>query len=191
MEREGHRFDLKDGTRPPDGSGVGPWLGLLIARIGLMPLAAAATLGLLAGIGFFTFGYGNGAAYLSNDPTACANCHVMQGHYDAWLNSSHRNVATCNDCHLSHSFLGKWMVKADNGFFHSLAFTTGGFDEPIRIKRRNARVVQNACLYCHRELVENMLPEEPGGDMLACVKCHSDVGHDERRVGVTTTDGRG
>jgi cytochrome c nitrite reductase small subunit len=153
----------------------------LIVQIGFLPLAIALVLGLLGGIGVFTFGYGEGTAYLSNDPAACANCHVMQDHYNAWQASSHKNVATCNDCHLPHNFVGKWITKGDNGFFHSLAFTTGDFHEPIQIKARNRRVTQNACLYCHGDFVHNMLPAEPGGDMLLCVKCHSDVGHSQRR----------
>jgi len=155
-------------------------LGAMLFSLGFLPVGVALLGGALAGLGFFTFGYGEGASYLSNDPRACANCHIMQDHYDAWLNSSHKHVATCNDCHLPHNFLGKWITKSDNGFFHSLAFTTGGFHEPIQIKPRNARVVQNACLYCHSDFVHNMLPEAPGGDMLSCVKCHSSVGHAER-----------
>lgn len=145
-----------------------------------LAIVVALSLGILGGLGAFTFGYGEGAAYLSNDPSACTNCHVMQGHYDGWLKSSHRNVATCNDCHLPHDFLGKWITKGDNGFFHSLAFTTNDFHEPIQIKDRNARVTQNACLHCHSEFVNHMLPVQPGGDMLACVKCHADVGHAQR-----------
>ena len=31
-----------------------------------------------------------GASYLTDDPAACANCHVMQEHFDAWPRSSHR-----------------------------------------------------------------------------------------------------
>jgi cytochrome c nitrite reductase small subunit len=135
---------------------------------------------MLAGLGAFTFGYGEGYAYLSNNPAACANCHVMQGHYDSWLKSSHKDVATCNDCHLSHHPIGKWVTKADNGFFHSLAFTTGGFPEPIAIKPRNSRVTQQACLHCHADFVHEMLPSKPGGDMLNCSTCHSDVGHAHR-----------
>jgi cytochrome c nitrite reductase small subunit len=101
----------------------------------------------------------------------------MQSQYDAWLKSSHHAVATCNDCHLPHDFFGKWRVKADNGFFHSLAFTTGAFKDPIQIKPRDARVVQQACIYCHKDLVNHMLPDRPGGDMLSCVSCHPSVGH--------------
>lgn len=164
----------------PKRAGRGPWRRGLIAQVGFLPLAAAVVLGMLAGLGAFTFGYGQGAAYLSNDPAACANCHVMQGHFDSWQNSSHAHVATCNDCHLSHHPIGKWVVKADNGFFHSLAFTTGHFPDPIRIKERNKRVAQQACLHCHADFVHSMLPAERGGDMLSCAHCHSDVGHAHR-----------
>ncbi len=152
----------------------------LLVQLGFLPIAFVVVLGMLAGIGAFTFGYGQGASYLSSDPAACANCHVMQGHYDSWQNSSHKHVAVCNDCHLSHHPIGKWIVKGDNGFFHSLAFTTGYFHEPIQIKPRNRRVTQNACLDCHGDFVHQMLPVQPGGDMMLCVHCHSDVGHAHR-----------
>ena len=69
--------------------------------------------------------------------------------------------------------VGKWVTKADNGFFHSLAFTLENFHEPIQIKPRNRRVTQNACLHCHADLVHQMLPAESDGEMLACVHCHS------------------
>lgn len=151
-----------------------------LAEVGLLKLAIAIVLGMLGGLGAFTFGYGKGWAYLSNDPAACANCHVMEGHYDSWQNSSHKHVATCNDCHLSHDPIGKWLVKGDNGFFHSLAFTTGDFPEPLRIKDRNRRVTQQACLHCHQDLAHSLLPARDGGDMLLCVHCHTDVGHAHR-----------
>ncbi|HMP69513.1 MAG TPA: cytochrome c nitrite reductase small subunit [Pirellulaceae bacterium] len=134
-------------------------------------------IGSTAGLGAFTFNYGGGTSYLSNDPASCANCHIMQSHYDSWQNSSHRNVATCNDCHLPHDFMGKWFTKADNGLLHSWAFTMGNFHEPIQIKPRNRRVTQNACLYCHQDFVHAMLPVQEQGDMLNCTHCHYSVGH--------------
>jgi len=152
-----------------------------IKRLGVIPLCLVAAFGMFTGLGLFTFGYGQGASYMSSDPTACINCHVMQAHYDSWQHSSHHHVANCNDCHLSHHPVGKWITKADNGFFHSLAFTTGVFEEPIKIKPRNSVVTQNACLHCHSDLVNHMLPVERGGDMLSCVHCHTDVGHALRR----------
>lgn len=153
----------------------------LLGRIGWLHVALVLIAGAGAGVGIFTFGYGKGASYLMNDPKACANCHVMQGHFDSWQNSGHRHVATCNDCHLSHDPVGKWITKGKNGFFHSLAFTTGDFHEPISIHEGNRRVTQAACLHCHEDLVHEMLPKKPGGDMLNCVQCHRDVGHSQRR----------
>lgn len=141
---------------------------------------AAIAAGVFFGLGLFTFAYGDGAAYLQDDPSGCANCHVMQEHHDAWQKSSHARVATCNDCHLRHDFLGKWLTKADNGFFHSLAFTTGAFPDPIRIKPRNRRVAQDACLGCHAQHVYAVLPAVEGDEALLCAHCHGDVGHAQR-----------
>ncbi len=58
-------------------------------------IALAIAIGLAVGVGGFTFVYARGASYLTNDPRACANCHVMRDHYDAWVKSSHRAVAAC------------------------------------------------------------------------------------------------
>ena len=145
--------------------------------MGYLPFVFLMILGILFGLGVFTFGYGEGWSYLSHDPKACVNCHVMQDHYDSWLKSSHKNVAVCNDCHLPHDFIGKWITKSDNGTFHSIAFTTGNFPDPIRIKPRNRRVTQGACLHCHQEFVNHMLPANQGEGMLDCIHCHTDVGH--------------
>lgn len=148
-----------------------------LSTIGLSLLVTVG-IGAASGLGVFTFGYGGGLAYLSNNPAACANCHIMQSHYDSWQNSSHRHVAVCNDCHLSHDAIGKWITKADNGFFHSLAFTTGQFHEPIQIKPRNRRITQQACLDCHADFVhQTPWAEDPGSDPLNCVHCHRAVGH--------------
>lgn len=147
---------------------------------GLVYLLLAILLGVLSGLGIFTFGYGQGASYLSNDPQSCVNCHVMNESYDTWQNSSHSGVASCNDCHLSHHPVGKWVTKADNGFFHSLAFTTGEYPDPIRIKPRNRTVTQKACLYCHGDLIHPSQAAASGADRLACASCHSDVGHAHR-----------
>jgi cytochrome c nitrite reductase small subunit len=134
-------------------------------------------LGILSGIGAFTFGYGKGWSYLSSDPTMCINCHVMQDHFDAWQKSSHRNVAVCNDCHLPHDPIGKWIVKGDNGFFHSLAFTLENFHDPITIKPRNRRVTQSTCIHCHESFVHEILIVDQNGETRSCVHCHTDVGH--------------
>jgi cytochrome c nitrite reductase small subunit len=144
----------------------------------MLPVIVAAAFGVWVGLGIFTFGYGQGYAYLGNDPKGCANCHAMQDYYDTWQKSSHHAVAVCNDCHTPHhSILAKYATKADNGFFHSLAFTTNDYKDPIQIKPRNSRIVQAACIDCHKELINHLLPSEEGEDMLSCVHCHASVGH--------------
>lgn len=145
--------------------------------IGVFSSLFSILLGIVLGLGAFTFGYGKGASYLSNDPQTCVNCHVMQESYDTWEKSSHHNVAVCNDCHLSHDPIGKWVTKADNGFFHSLAFTFDDYPDPLRIKPRNRRVTQQACLHCHADFVHNMLPVGKHDETMSCVHCHNDVGH--------------
>lgn len=132
--------------------------------------------GVAIGVGVFTFGYAKGHSYLSNDPGACANCHVMQEHYDGWVNGSHQAVAGCNDCHTPPSVVEKYIVKAENGFWHSLKFTTGDFHEPIQIRAKNHEVVEAACRGCHKEIVQAIDPHQ-GVDDMSCVRCHDSVGH--------------
>ncbi len=133
--------------------------------------------GLVAGIGFFTFLYAEGLSYLSDDPQACANCHIMQDVYDKWSHSSHKAFATCNDCHTPHSYIGKYAVKALNGWNHSAAFTTGNFKEPIRIKGFNKRVVQDNCIYCHGDMASYITCSLSEEDSVDCLRCHGGTGH--------------
>ena len=97
-------------------------------------VALAVLLGLLAGVGGYTLLYAEGLSYMSADPKVCVNCHIMQPQYDSWQKASHHTVATCVDCHLPHSFIGKYLAKAENGYHHSKAFTLQDFHEPILIK---------------------------------------------------------
>src|SRR5262245_37610632 len=119
-------------------------------------LVLATAIGLAAGVGGYTFVYARGASYLTNNPAACANCHVMQDYYTGWLASSHRAVATCNDCHTPHGLVPKYLTKASNGFWHSFAFTSGRFPEPLRIKPRNRAIAESSCRGCHGDVVEAM-----------------------------------
>jgi cytochrome c nitrite reductase small subunit len=139
----------------------------------------ALVLGSVAGLGAYTFTYAHGASYLSNDPRSCANCHIMQDHLDGWVKSSHRSVATCNDCHTPAGLLPKYFTKAEHGFFHSLAFTTGEFHDPIQIKERSLRVTENACRKCHGDVVHQIDVAAHSTVAMSCTRCHADVGHME------------
>ena len=119
----------------------------------------------------------------------------MNEHYDAWNKSSHHAVATCNDCHTPHDLVGKYTVKAQNGFWHSLYFTTGRYPYPLRIRPSNHRVTERACRYCHADITEAIdprsaahtdVPRAPAGfshqglpdeGRDSCIRCHTYVGH--------------
>ena len=45
--------------------------------------AILALFGVPVGVAAFTFGYAKGFSYLSTDPRACINCHVMNEQFDA------------------------------------------------------------------------------------------------------------
>jgi len=153
-------------------------------------LAVAALAGVAAGVGGYTFVYARGASYLTDDPRACANCHVMNEQYDGWVKGSHRSVAACNDCHTPPGLVPKYWTKAQNGFWHSFAFTTGRFPEPIRITPRNREVTEQACRHCHGDVVQQMDGGmQPGGARAraSCLRCHTSVGHLE--LGATDSPG--
>jgi cytochrome c nitrite reductase small subunit len=146
----------------------------LVAGIG----ALGVLFGAAAGIAAFTFVYADGAAYLTNQPSACANCHVMNDWYDGWLKSTHHAVAVCNDCHAPQALIPKLWVKARNGYHHSSAFTTGQFHEPIRISPANRAVTEAACRTCHGQIAEAMDgPHASTEAQVACIRCHNSVGH--------------
>jgi cytochrome c nitrite reductase small subunit len=144
-----------------------------------IPVIASILTGAALGGGVFTFDYAKGTSYLSSASETCANCHVMQEHYDAWVKSTHHNVAKCNDCHAPHDFVGKWFCKGRNGFFHSLAFTTQDFHEPIMINDYNRGVVEANCRYCHSDFTHSIDTgvTSESSEPLACIRCHSGVGH--------------
>lgn len=137
------------------------------------------SLGLAVGVGAYTFVYAQGYSYMTDNPAACANCHIMNEHYSGWLKSSHRNVAVCNDCHTPPQFVGKYMTKARNGFWHSYYFTTGWFEDNIRISEHGFEVTEKACRKCHQEIVDAIegAHADTKDEKLSCIRCHRSVGH--------------
>lgn len=149
-------------------------------RRGRAALVLAVLFGAGLGVGGFTFHYAEGASYLSTDPRACVNCHIMRPQYDAWQKASHHTVATCVDCHIPASGLGKWIAKATNGYHHSKGFTLQDFAEPIRISTGNAEILQANCLRCHADLLHDQVAgATTAKDAIRCVHCHRGVGHGE------------
>jgi len=157
----------------------------------LGPILLSVAIGALAGVGGYTFRYAEGLSYLSTDPKACVNCHIMQSQYDGWSKASHHAVAVCVDCHLPTSFFPKYFAKAENGWRHGKLFTTQTFREPIEVQAAGRRILQDNCARCHGAVVDAMLSGSLEPDsrsvrdrQVDCVRCHWTVGHGERsRVG--------
>ncbi len=164
-----------------------------IARYSVGRLVVALLGGALVGLGAFTFQYAEGLSYLSNDPAACANCHVMNDVFDSWRKGPHHANATCNDCHVPPRFFAKYLAKGLNGYHHSTGFTFQSstpdepgarrvFVEPIRIKPANSQILQDNCLRCHGDLVHEVVRGSTwADDAIRCVQCHHAVGHGARR----------
>jgi cytochrome c nitrite reductase small subunit len=141
-------------------------------------LVLAILLGMLLGMGLFTFKYAEGLSYFSTDPAACANCHIMNEQYASWQKSGHHAAAKCVDCHLPVDLVGKYMAKASNGYHHSKGFTLNDFHEPIMIKPGNAQILQDNCLRCHGDFVHEIVAgSTTDRDAVRCVHCHRGVGH--------------
>jgi cytochrome c nitrite reductase small subunit len=174
------RFEIAWKTRPreePEHARSG-----VFSRFSLATLAVllGIPVGLLVGLGSFTFIHAEGFSYLSSDPKACVNCHIMRSEYDSWRKGSHHVAAKCVDCHLPHDLAGKYLAKANNGYHHSKGFTFQDFHEPIMIKPGNSRILQESCLRCHEDMVHDLVAGATSDrNAVRCVHCHQSVGHGE------------
>ncbi len=133
--------------------------------------------GLLVGLGLVAFRTSNAASYLSNDPRACINCHVMIPYYASWERSSHRKVATCADCHVPHdNKLRKLWFKATDGLRHATVFTRGTYSQTLRLNPKAVPVVQRNCVRCHSHQV---MSTKMGRSQYErrCWDCHREVPH--------------
>ncbi len=137
-------------------------------------LTLALTVGLVLGLGAFTFIYGKGFSYFVDDPAACVNCHVMRDNYDSWAAASHRGVS-CNGCHVPSGTAAKYLSKARNGWLHSYAFTFRDV-QVLRIRQPNQRVVDANCRSCHARLVSDVFPAGVRAGRY-CFDCHKGAGH--------------
>jgi len=176
------------------GGGTGP--GKLVVKGGLGALAITAlgaVIGAFVGASAYTAHYAKATSYLSDDPRACVNCHIMNDQYNAWSSSSHHSRATCNDCHVPHdSMLSKYMVKAEHGYRHSKGFTLNDFHEPIRMTPSSRDVVIDNCVRCHDAMTHEIrLAARPDGSSrgdatmgsgaVDCLHCHASVAHGSTR----------
>jgi cytochrome c nitrite reductase small subunit len=143
-------------------------------------IVTGAAIGLLA----LTFHVSRATSYLSDNPETCVNCHVMATQYATWFHSRHRQVATCNDCHVPHdNKIRHYAFKASDGARHAFMFTFRLEPQVIRIHPAGQRVVQENCIRCHDAAVHaTTLTAVRGDDAgaedgLRCWACHQETPH--------------
>ncbi len=138
-------------------------------------------------------------SYLSSDPKVCINCHTMNTHYATWQHSSHREWATCVDCHLPRdSFVDKMIAKSIDGYNHSVAMTLGTYGYNLKTTRNAAKRIQTNCISCHTEAVSQMMANaelyqaaQQATIDRACWDCHREIPHGTTRNLTTTQNNLG
>lgn len=141
-------------------------------------------MGAMTGLTLYALIESKAISYLSDDPKSCANCHVMTPQYTTWQNSSHREWATCTDCHIPQgSFIEKYMAKAEDGFFHSVVFMTRSEPQVIQMREKRDITVQNNCIRCHKDQITDAKMSSMSDDHIKnattknCWECHREVPH--------------
>lgn len=142
------------------------------------------TLGIFFGLGCYVLYLSKAASYLSDAPETCVNCHVMAPQYATWNHSSHREVATCNDCHVPHNnVVNKYFFKAKDGLRHASMFALRMEPEVIFILDEGKKVVHNNCVRCHSQQLTDpklaaQVPNHAHNTQdRVCWECHREVPH--------------
>lgn len=139
-------------------------------------------------------------SYMSSDPRACINCHVMNTAYATWQHSSHARNVTCVDCHLpTTGVIDKYLAKMRDGWNHSSAFTMNTFDQRIQISDDAAKRVQANCVSCHATVTGTIRANSDRyhdftGTVAVdrkCWECHRGVPHGRVRSLTATPDNLG
>lgn len=140
--------------------------------------------GAIIGFVLYAMYASNAVSYLGDNPKTCVNCHVMSPEYLTWYHSAHREVATCNDCHVPHdNLVRKYMFKAKDGARHAYVYTMRKEPQTIFIKEEGKNVVQENCVRCHEKLIKNydlMLATSSYFDHFTdrrCWECHRETPH--------------
>ena len=147
-----------------------------------IPVAIA--MGAFTGIAGYALFVSNAVSYMSDSPETCINCHVMGPQYATWFHSSHREHATCNDCHVPQDNIFKhYAFKAQDGLRHAYMFTMGDIPDPIIMHEAGQRTVQANCRRCHDYTNQHVKAgftswaDAQAGEGKLCWDCHRDVPH--------------
>jgi len=133
-------------------------------------IPAIILLGVSAGMIIYILQISRFSSYLSEEPKTCMNCHIMAPQYATWSHSSHREEATCNDCHVpQNNFIFHYYFKAKDGLRHATIFTLRREPQVIQIRKAGMNVVQDNCIRCHEK-------------QQACMQCHIMMKNEEDEI---------
>jgi cytochrome c nitrite reductase small subunit len=141
-------------------------------------------LAIFTGLFFYSFYLSNAASYLSDKPETCITCHIMVPQYATWNHSSHRENASCNDCHVPQdNIFSTYYFKGKDGLRHATIFTLRAEPQVIHIKEAGVNVVQQNCIRCHSDLIktaQQMIPDQSfhsERETRLCWECHRETPH--------------
>ena len=144
--------------------------------------------GIILGLCGYIFYLSKAHSYLSDDPKACVNCHIMEPEYATWSHSSHGRNTVCNDCHVPHdNVFRKYYFKANDGLRHATMFTFRLEPQVIKMHAPGQKVVQENCIRCHSDLVSEVrlgkitAPMAHADNGKLCWECHREVPHSRVR----------
>ncbi|MBF0313401.1 MAG: cytochrome c nitrite reductase small subunit [Oligoflexia bacterium] len=151
-------------------------------------LIILSSLGTFVGMIALLMHISNVFSYLSDNPKTCMNCHIMGTEYATWHHSSHRENASCNDCHVPQdNIIKKWGFKAMDGLRHSTVFTLRAEPSAIKIKDAGKKAVQENCIRCHSPLFlaqeSSMqinsfnISHQSNEEGRTCWECHQETPH--------------
>jgi cytochrome c nitrite reductase small subunit len=172
-----------------------------IARFVLPPpdwrMPVILLLGAFSGIAAYALVVSNAVSYLSDSPATCVNCHIMAPQYATWFHSSHREHATCNDCHVPQDNIFRhYYFKASDGLRHATIFTLRNEPDVIVMHAPGRAVVQQNCIRCHEFTNERVSASRvtaqsaAHGEGRLCWECHRDVPHGTVRSLAAVPDAR-
>ena len=124
-------------------------------------------------------------SYLGNAPSACVNCHIMSASYQSWSKSSHRQWATCKDCHIPQSSrLAGLLFEAEDGIYHASQLLFTNQPPAVRPRAASVKVIQENCVRCHTQLNTALVKtgfatfnDIKHGGQKACWDCHRQMPH--------------
>ena len=135
-------------------------------------------------LGIYIIKVANVGSYMTDDPQACINCHVMTTEYITWKHSSHKSVASCNDCHVPHDNpVRKYAFKAKDGLYHASVYTTRTEPQAIVMHEPGQKVVQENCIRCHLPQVTDaksvswVSSHYENRTDRKCWECHREIPH--------------